>query len=286
MESNLKAVRPVHPAAPYIGGKRMLAERICAIIDDSRHSTYVEPFTGMGGVFLRRSQQPTAEVINDISGDVITLYRVLQEHYAYFIDMLRWRITSRAEFQRLQAIPGDRLTDMQRAARFLYLQRCTFGGKVEARSFGVSRGMPGRFDVTKLEPLLADINERLAGVIIEQLPYAEVISRYDAPDTLFYLDPPYWGCETDYGRDVFDREDFDRLAAQLRMIKGGFLLSINDTPGVRSAFAGFHIEEEDVNYTVATHLTGGATKVTELVIRGGACPPTGASLAMRAPMLL
>jgi DNA adenine methylase len=91
----------------------------------------------MGGIFLRRSMRPKAEIINDISGDVATFFRVLQEHYPYLIDMLRWRVAGRAEFARLAAMPADRLTDLQRAARFLYLQRLAFGGKISGRSFGV-----------------------------------------------------------------------------------------------------------------------------------------------------
>src|SRR3546814_16518015 len=112
--------------------------------------------------------------------------------------MLRWRVASRAEFERLTALPAERLTDLQRAARFLYLQRLAFGGKVNGRHFGVDRRSGARFNVAKLEPLLADIHERLAGVVIEQLGYAEFIRRYYGPGALFYLDPPYWVCENDY----------------------------------------------------------------------------------------
>ena len=185
MES-LTSIRPVSPAAGYIGGKRNLARRICALIDRIPHDGYAEPFVGMGGIFLRRGNRPKVEVINDISGDVVTFFRVLQEHYPYFIDMLRWRIASRNEFERLKGQDPERLTDLQRAARFLYLQRLAFGGKVSGRHFGVDRAQGARFNVAKLEPLLADIHERLAGVTIEQLPFAEFIGRYDRPGMLFY----------------------------------------------------------------------------------------------------
>lgn len=73
------------------------------------------------------------------------------------------------------------------------------------RTFGVSPAMPARFDVTKLEAMLAEVHERLAGVVIERLPWDRLIARYDRPETLFYLDPPYWGNEADYGAGVFGR---------------------------------------------------------------------------------
>ncbi|MET4664970.1 site-specific DNA-adenine methylase [Sphingomonas sp. PvP056] len=76
-ELRSKAVRPIAPPAPYIGGKRNLSRRLCALIDATPHDTYVEPFVGMGGVFLKRTRQPRAEVINDISADVTTLFRIL-----------------------------------------------------------------------------------------------------------------------------------------------------------------------------------------------------------------
>lgn len=269
MDATTTDIRPVNPAAPYLGGKRNLSRRLCALIDAIPCRTYVEPFVGMGGIFLRRTRRPPVEVINDISGDVATLYRVLQEHYPYFMDMLRWRVTSRAEFQRLLALPGDRLTDLNRAARFLYLQRLSFGGKVTGRSFGVDRRTPGRFDVTKLEPVLADLSERLSGVVIEQLPYAELIRRYDGSETLFYLDPPYWNCEGDYGPGTFERDDFQRLADQLQRIDGRFVLSINDTPGAREVFGRFRFDEVETTYTIGTAATGAGKKVGELIISGG-----------------
>lgn len=54
MSTAFVPVRPVSPVAGYIGGKRNLAKRICAIIERTPHSSYAEPFVGMGGIFLRR----------------------------------------------------------------------------------------------------------------------------------------------------------------------------------------------------------------------------------------
>lgn len=265
IKTAIKSTSAVLPPAGYIGGKRNLAKRLCALIDSVPHDIYAEPFIGMGGIFLRRSRRARAEKINDISTDVVTLFRVLQEHYPYFIDMLRWRLASRAEFERLIATDPDTLTDLQRAARFLYLQRLAFGGKVSGRNFGVDARGPARFDVTKLEPMLADLHERLAGVTIERLPYAKFIARYDKPETLFYLDPPYWGCEDDYGPGVFSPADFALLAAQLGGITGKFILSINDNPDVRAQFVAFTLTPIATTYTMASNASG-AGNAAELII--------------------
>lgn len=229
----------------------------------------------MGGVFLRRTRRPAAEVINDISGDVATLYRILQRHYPQFMEVLKWQVTSRAEFERLVKEDPSTLTDLERAARFLYLQRTAFGGKVAQRHFGVDRRTPGRFDVVKLGPLLEDLHDRLAGVVIERLSYADLIRRYDGPDVLFYLDPPYWACEGDYGPGVFERADFDRLADQLAGIAGSFILSINDTPEVRRVFGRFSFKEVETTYTIATAASGGGKQVGELIVAGGGGQQSG-----------
>ena len=254
------------PAAPYIGGKRQLSRRIVELINATSHTTYAEAFVGMGGVFLRRTLQPKAEVINDYSGDVANFFRILQRHYPQFMDTLRFQITGRREFERLKASDPATLTDLERAARFLYLQRLAFGGKVAGRNFGVDVGRAGRFDLNRLGSMLAEIHERLAGVVIENLPWADFIDRYDRPGALFYLDPPYWGSEGDYGKELFGREQFEVIAARLASLKGRFILSINDVPETRARFAGFTLETVSLTYTLA----GGAGRAArELVVTGG-----------------
>ena len=257
---------PAQPVAAYIGGKRLLAKQIIQKITAIPHHCYVEPFVGMGGVFFRRPAKPKAEIINDLAGDVANLFRILQRHYPQFMDSLRFQITTRSHFQRLIKTDPATLTDLERAARFLYLQRLSFGGKVAGRVFGVSTENPARFDLTKLEPMLAEAHERLSGVVIECLPYSEVIQRYDRPHTLFYIDPPYWGSEDYYGKEMFAEADFTALADQLSQIKGRFILSINDTPEIREIFSGFPIEPTQTTYTASS---GKGKPANELIITGG-----------------
>lgn len=87
-------------------------------------------------------------------------------------------------------------------------------------------------------------------MVIECLPYADVITRYDRPDTLFYLDPPYYGNEKDYNAS-FTRSEFVAMAEQLSQIKGHFVLSLNDRPEVRDIFSAFHIESVEVSYSIS-----------------------------------
>lgn len=262
MESNPKRVAA--PVAPYLGGKRNLVKRLIPLIDSVPHSTYAEPFIGMGGVFLRRETRPKAEIINDLSFDVATLFRILQRHYVPFLDMMRWQLTTRREFERLVAIDPVTLTDLERAARFLYLQRTAFGGKVSGRNFGVSLDRPGRFDIAKLTPMLEAVHERLSGVVIECMEYDRFLERYDRKTTLFYLDPPYFGSESDYGAGMFAREDFAELAMRLASLRGKFILSINDVPAIRELFASFHIRPVETTYTIAAGSKKTAAK--ELII--------------------
>jgi DNA adenine methylase len=262
--------RPVgdcDPPAAWLGGKRNLARRICAVLAATPHAAYCEPFIGMGGVFLRRRMRPDVEVINDLSGDVTTLFRVLQRFPDALLRELRWRPANRAEFDRLKETRDCDLLDIERAARFLYLQTLAFGGKVTGQNFGVNPAAPHNFDLRRLEPRIRRLHDRLSGVVIENLDWLAFIRRYDRPGTLYYLDPPYWDCEGDYGSGMFVQGDFQRMADRLREIEGAFLMSINDRPEIREMFAWADIEAVETTYSVA----GGehAAKAAELLIGKG-----------------
>lgn len=259
-------VHPLTGLAPWVGGKRNLARRLIARIAATPHTCYAEPFIGMGGVFLRRPERAASEVINDWSADVATLFRVVQRHTDALCQELAWRVASRDEFARLVRTPPDSLTDIERAARFCYLQYNAFGGKPDTTTFGRSPLRRTRWDAARVEQHLRAVAKRLNGVFIERQPFDSFIREWDRPTTLFYCDPPYWGCEDYYGPDLFERADFERLASVLKTIRGRFILSINDRPEIRTLFAWARIEEEPVTYTVAS--TGG-TRVNELVISGG-----------------
>ncbi|MCB2186925.1 MAG: DNA adenine methylase [Deltaproteobacteria bacterium] len=243
-------MRATAPLRGWLGGKYRLARTIVERIPE--HTCYVEPFAGAAWVLFTKALSK-AEVLNDINKDIVTLYRVLQWHLEEFLRYFKWALVSREEFERLRALPPDSLTDIQRAARFYYLQKTCFGGRMCSPTFGVTVTSPPRLNLLRIEEELSDAHLRLAGVVLECLPFRAVIARYDRPDTFFYLDPPYWGCESSYGKGLFSRDDFGALAATLAGIKGQFILSLNDVPEIREIFSGYTFEEVSVRYAVARH---------------------------------
>lgn len=80
---------------------------------------------------------------------------------------------------------------------------------------------------------------------------------------LFYLDPPYWGCEDDYGKSLFDQAQYQRMAERLALLKGRFIMSLNAVPEAFKTFSRFRIEEVPCNYSIAR---GQGKAVTEVII--------------------
>lgn len=233
------------PLVPWIGGKRKLADHILPLFP--KHTCYVEPFCGAAALFFLK-QPSEVEVLNDTNGDLVNLYRVVKHHLEELYKQFKWALTSRQNWQWLQVTPPETLTDVQRAARFLYLQKLAFGGKVEGQSFGTATTSRPRFNIFTLEQDLADAHFRLANTTIEHLDWQEVVRKYDRPHTLFYCDPPYWQVEG-YGVD-FAWEQYEVLADLANEIKGQMVISINDHPDIRTLFGDLPVVEVDYQYTV------------------------------------
>jgi len=248
------------PLIPWIGGKRRLAKHLLPLFP--AHSCYVEPFCGAAALFFRK-EPAQAEVLNDINGDLVSLYRVVKHHFEEFVRQFKYSLSSRQIYDWLKASPTEPLTDIQRAARFFYLQKLGFGGKVDGRTFGTATSSPPRLNLLRLEEDISAAHLRLHRTYIEHLPWDECVRRYDREHTLFYCDPPYWATEG-YGVD-FPLEQYDRMAALAKSIKGKMIISVNDIPEMRAAFAGLSISTVGINYTVGG--SGRSSARQELIIR-------------------
>lgn len=245
----------------WLGGKSRLADTIIDRMPP--HTAYCEVFAG-GAWVLFKKPESRVEILNDVNRELVNLYRVVKHHLHALVEQFRWMLVGRDEFDRFLRTPAETLTDVQRAARFYYLSKMAFGARVSKPTFGIAATGAPRLNLLRIEEDLSEAHLRLSRVFIECKPYAEVIQRFDKAGTLFYLDPPYWGCEGDYGPGIFGRDDFSRLAELLQTIRGKFLLSLNDTPGVREVFGGFPMETVRTTYSIAAK---GTKPVGEVLIR-------------------
>ena len=216
--------------AQWKGGKARTAARILPLFPP--HRCYVDPFGGMASLLLNK---PTSEVevYNDRDDRLVGLFSCLKYHPMEFDRELDGLLTSRRIFELYRDRTG--VTDIQRAAQFLYSLVFSFGGKgetfptVRMRGLGVS--------VAQLRERAEQVKQRLQTVTVEWLDWSQAIERYDGPDTFFFCDPPYM--RTSGYRMRFVDRDQEALAAKLKSIKGKFLMTNSDIPAVRQLYRGF-----------------------------------------------
>jgi len=228
----------------YIGGKNRLAKKIISMLPE--HTTYVEPFAG-GAQVLFHKPPSNVEVLNDLDFDIVNFFRVCQWHYEELVRYLRYCLVSRKLHDLHLASNPAALTDIQRAGRFFYLQKNSFGGLVLKQKFHYGVTQNSNYNPRRIPEVIERAHQRLLRVQVESLPYEDVLERYDRSTTVFYLDPPYWGVKL--YKFNFSPEDFRALAARLAKLKGKFVLSLNDRPEVRETFSHFEITPCRITYT-------------------------------------
>jgi DNA adenine methylase len=249
------------PIIPWIGGKRRLAAEILPWFEP--HTCYVEPFAGAAALLFNKVPSKV-QVLNDVNTELVNLYRVVRHHLEEFVRQFKWALSSRKLFAWAQATPAETLTDIQRAARFFYLQKLAFGAKVEGQTFGTATTASQALNLLRIEEDLSAAHLRLSRVVIEHMDWADCIERYDRAHTLFYCDPPYWGTEG-YGVG-FSLDKYERMAELMRSIKGKAIVSVNDIPQMRQAFKGMKTRRLGIKYALGRG-RGGSTARSELLIR-------------------
>lgn len=225
-----------------MGGKFRLRKKIIEKIPE--HICYVEPFFGAGWVYFKKNPS-TVEIINDIDGELINLFRIMKEHPNEFERLLQYEFISRDKFNMYKNVNLAYLTDIQRAIRFLYIISNSFASR--GISFGYTAiGKPQQ--KIFIENVL-EIRERLKNTIIENNTVFDIIRRYDRETTFFFLDPPY--INTMGYKNKFSIDDHEILRDLLKEIKGKFLLTVNDCEEAREIYKDFIIENVKVGYSVA-----------------------------------
>lgn len=245
---------------PWMGGKSKVAKRLARLLPD--HKCYVEVFAGAANLLFAKGQSDV-EVLNDINSELITLFRVVRFHPREFVRELAFFSHSRLEFTDCRSQPG--LTDIQKAVRSFFVMKAAFGGKGGTSHPNFGYGTTGRAAFRRTAfATVRRCHKRLDAVYIENLDYTDCIRRYDRPHTVFYCDPPYLG--TGGYKTNFPAAEHNTLAELLRTIKGQFLLTINDSPKIRTLYKGLPMLKIAVKYSVSRNKTSTARNRTELVI--------------------
>ncbi len=244
----------------YLGGKSLLRKEIISRFPS--HVCYVEAFAG--GAWVLFAKEPSkVEVLNDINSDLINFYQVVKCCPQELIVELQWDLVSRELFNKYKKeLQEEELTPVQRAKRFYYILKASFGG--QGTTFGYSTTSKPKLNLMEFEKIVMEAHQRLKRVIIENLDYKEIIKRYDREHTLFYLDPPYRMPSSKAYVQYFTDEDYIALKEVLSKIKGKFILSLNDDPFLRKLFRHFKIEEVCTQYSISKATV---KKVRELIIR-------------------
>ena len=226
-----------------------MVDKLVKIFSDMEYKAFVDVFGGSGRVIMSMSHPASiTEVFNDVDKDVVNAMRVCRSHPEELARQFDYILCSRDEWYRFKKMNPDQLTDIQRAARYIFLLRQSFASKGTTYGYGLV-GKGARYTNTNMEKIVRQVSERLSRVQIECLDFYELVERYDRPTTLFYFDPPYEEYELKYGRNMFLKNDYDLLGDLCRSIKGKCVVTINTSPTVLSAFSGLNVYTVDTIYT-------------------------------------
>ena len=236
----------------YIGGKSRIAPKLIIPNIPNDIEEFVEVFGGMFWTFFSMDlkQYPNLKkiVYNDFNPLNYNLFKCIQnpEELLKAINDIECQqfgvevtpphlkeqfISFQAEIfaEDFSVNPGDYVT----AAKYVYILTQVFSGsKPEKSSYIDLKGKYKSKYLTFRDKLSKPdwVEHFLAITHVENMDFADVITKYDSPTTYFYVDPPYWKTENYYSNHDFDREDHERLADSLKSMKGKFSLSYYDFP--------------------------------------------------------
>jgi DNA adenine methylase len=179
----------------WIGGKSASAERIVSAFPPSHtYDTYVEMFGGAAHVLVRKPPYKHLEVYNDLNNDLMRFWMAARDQS----EALQQRIDTLPYSRSLYSIYRTSLRekqpmdDLERAARWFYLLRSTFGGSPDFSKgwgYGVREtGSKRPHALRTATALLSVVAERFRYVQVEGQDFATIIQTYQTPRTLFYAD--------------------------------------------------------------------------------------------------
>jgi DNA adenine methylase len=250
----------VRPILRWPGGKSRMLKHVLPMIPD--HVCYCEPFAGGLAVLLAK-ERSHVEVVNDLNGDLVALYRNLQFHLPAVLSELNWLFSSRQNLKDFNQQPG--LTELQRAARFLLVNRTSFGGKMSSFAVAKTEGGGAGFDRVRMGDLLGRAHDRLNNVVVENLPYERCIGNYDSKDSFFFIDPPYVNAPTG-AYDGFSEDQMRELRKRVEKLQGKWIVTVNASKLTRELFSDCELKEVSSQNRLCNNRTHSQVRFGELII--------------------
>lgn len=239
--------KPTRPILRYHGGKWRIAPWV--ISHFPAHKVYVEPYGGAGSILLQKTPS-IEEVYNDIDSDVVNVFRVARDpaKAMRLQELLELTPYARQELEEAYAQnPCDEIEQARRTIVRAFMGQGSGGATDVTMNGWRSRRKEGNWPVKDWRGYPQELQfffNRLRFVTIECREALDLLQRYDAPDTLFYVDPPYLAnTRANQGQNVYryemTDEDHVRLAERLHSLSGMVVLSGYDSPLYRDLFKGW-----------------------------------------------
>lgn len=253
-------MQKVRPILRWPGGKRRMLKHLLPMIPP--HVCYCEPFAG-GLALLLAKERSQVEVVNDLNGDLVALYRNLQYHLPALLGEINWLFSSRRNLHDFIAQPG--LTELQRAARFLVVNRTSFGGNMSSFAVAKTSGGGAGFDRAMVGELLGKAHDRMNRVVVENLPYERCLANYDSKDSFFFIDPPYLNCET-VAYQGWDEAQMREFRKRVGKLQGKWIVTVDDSQFNRNLFSGCELKAVSSQNGLCNNRTHSKVKFGELLI--------------------
>ena len=244
----------VAPVVKWVGGKRQIIDEISSLLP-KRITSYCEPFFGGGAVLF--ALQPPNAIINDLNGDLMTVYEVIRDDVNSLIESLAKHENTAEYFYTLRDIDRDKekyksLSKVEKASRLIYLNKTCFNGLFRVNSSGEFNSPFGYYKNPNIinEPVLLAVSKYFNSKNIQfyNEDFADTLKRVER-GTFVYLDPPYdpvsdTASFTGYNKCGFDRDEQIRLKLCCddlthRGIK--FMLSNSSTQFIKDLYKNYNI---------------------------------------------
>ena len=265
-----------YPIVKWVGGKRQLMFELLKNMPKS-YNRYFEPFIGGGALFFEL--QPENAYISDMNEELINLYTVVRDNVYELIDDLSKHEVSKEYFLEIRNIDRTEkyaeLSNVERASRFIYLNRTCFNGMYRVNSQGQFNVPFGHYKNPRIidENNLLNCSELLKKTEIKCADFSEILTKVKKGDFV-YFDPPYVPLNetssfTSYTKDGFDIDMQIKLrdvCDELDSMGVKFMLSNSDTKLVKELYANYEIKKIFASRAINANADGRG-KITEVLVR-------------------